>query len=319
MRLRLCAGLVLWAVPAAAQPLPPAETRARALERAAAEAAAGRQAEAERLLRAAAERFQSVEALLRLARLQSTRKDAAGALEALRRALTLAPNSEEVLSAYAQVSLAVRAPVPALLALEPLTRMCPGVAQYNYLFGVALMQAGDMPAAVEPLQQAQQLEPDRALTLIALGLALNGRKLFADARPHLLRALELEPDNVEALAALAEAEEGLDDLAPAEAHAQRALSRAPQHVTAQLVVGLVRMKQQRYAEARDAFERAVRAAPDSSKAHYQLSLAYARLGDEARSRQHLESYRRAQNEIEERLARLRSETGLAPSAAGMGP
>jgi tetratricopeptide (TPR) repeat protein len=254
---------------------------------------------------------QSVKALLQRARHQSGQGDAAGAMESLQRARVLAPNSEEVLSASAQVSLAVRAPVPAILALEPLTRMCPTVAQYPYLLGVALMQAGDMLAAVEPLRQAERLEPDRVLTLVALGLALNGRKLYAEAKPHLLRGLELDPDNVEAVAALAEAEDGLGEIREAEAHAERALARAAAHATANLVLGMVRMKQERYAEARDALEKAAVADPASPKAHYQLSLAYARLGDEAAAQKQVELYRRKLQEIEERVNQLRTATGLS--------
>src|SRR4029079_6993914 len=99
------------------------------------------------------------------------------------RARALAPNAEDVLSASAQVALAVRAPVPAILALEPLTRMCPSVAQYPYLLGVALMQAGDTLAAVDPLQAAERLEPDRALTLVALGLGPHGRHRLRGGQP----------------------------------------------------------------------------------------------------------------------------------------
>ena len=36
------------------------------------------------------------------------------------------------------------------LPARPLTRFAPNVAQYHYMLGVALMQAGDMSAAVEP-------------------------------------------------------------------------------------------------------------------------------------------------------------------------
>jgi tetratricopeptide (TPR) repeat protein len=289
-----------------------------ALKLASVEQAAGNPALAERQLRSVAERFKSVQALLLLARFQSSRRDAAGALESLQRARSLAPNSEDVLSASAQVSLAVRAPVPAILALEPLTRMCPTVAQYPYLLGVALMQAGDMLAAVEPLRKAEKLEPGRVLTLVALGLALNGRKLYAEARPHLLRGLELEPDNLEAVAALAEAEDGLGEVQEAEAHAERALAKASGHATANLVMGMLRMKQERYTEARDALLRAVAADPASPKAHYQLSLAYARLGDELSAGKQVELYRRKLREIEERVNELRTATGLS-GGGGMRP
>ncbi|HEY8148675.1 MAG TPA: tetratricopeptide repeat protein [Vicinamibacteria bacterium] len=282
-----------------------------ALRLASVEQAAGNRALAERQLRSAAERYKSVQALLQLARLQSGQGDAAGALESLGRARTLAPNSEDVLSASAQVALAVRAPLPAIMALEPLTRMYPTVAQYPYLLGVALLQAGDMVGAVEPLQQAQRLEPNRVLTLVALGFALNGRKMYAEAKPGLLHALELEPESVEAVAALAEAEDGLGELAEAEAHAERALARASGHATANLVVGMVRMKQERYAEARAAFERAIAGDPASPKAYYQLSLAYARLGDEAGAQKQVELYQRKLREVDERVNQLRTATGMS--------
>jgi tetratricopeptide (TPR) repeat protein len=282
-----------------------------ALKLASVEQAAGNPALAERQLRSAAERFRSVQALVQLARLQSSQKDASGALESLQRARAIAPNSEDVLSVTAQVALGARAPVPAILALEPLTRMCPTVGQYPYLLGVALMQAGDMVAAVEPLQKAERLEPDRALTLIALGLALNGRKLYAESKPNLGRALEREPDNVEALAALAEAEDGLGELANAEAHATRAVQKVSTHATGNLVLGMVRMKQERYEEAREALERAAASDPASPKAHYQLSLAYARLGDTANARHEVELYQQKLKEIEQRVAELRTSTGLS--------
>jgi tetratricopeptide (TPR) repeat protein len=281
-----------------------------ALELAGVELAQGNPNLAEQQLRSAAERFGSVRALLQLARLRASRGDADGAMQARDGARAAAPNSEEVLSAHAQVFLAARTPLPAILALEPLTRMCPSVAQYHYLFGVALLQIGDTPAAVEALREAQRLEPDRALTLVGLGLALNNQKLYAEARERLLRSLELEPDNVDAAAALAEAEDGLGDTASAEAHAQRALSRNPANPTANLVLGMLRIKQERYPEAREALERAVAAEPTAPKGHYQLSLACARLGDEAAAREHVELYQRYLKEEEERLRELRTQTDL---------
>ena len=104
--------------------------------------------------------------------------------------------------------------------------------EYHYLLGVAMMQAGDMASAVFALQDALALEPNRSLTLVALGLAFNSQKLYAEARQPLVRSLELEPDNLEGLAALAESEEGTGDLAAAETHAAaRAGARGRQHAS----------------------------------------------------------------------------------------
>ena len=283
--------------------------RATLLNGASAALAAGQREEAKQLLRTAADRFQSVQALLQLARLQSGDGDAAGALETLRKARVLAPNAEDVLNAFAQVSLGARMPVQAILTLESLTRLCPTVAQYHYLLGVALMTAGDIVGAVESLKKADALDPDRPLTLVALGLVHNNQKNYADAKRTLARSIELDADNVEALAALAEAEAGLGELAAAETHATRVLAKSPAHPTANLVVGLVRMAQQRYAEARDALITAAATDPRSPKPEYQLSLVYARLGDEASAERHVNLYRQKLRDMEATVKALH-ETGF---------
>lgn len=284
--------------------------RATLLADAATAVAAGRRADAKQLLKSAADRFGSVTALLQLARLQSGDGDAGGALESLQKARALAPNSEEVLSAVAQLALATRQPVPAAGALDALTRMCPDVAQYQYLFGVALMGAGDAVRATEALQAADRLEPGRPLTLAAIGLALNNRKQFAEARDALTRSLELDPEKPETLSALAEAEASLGDLKGAEQHARRALDAAPGDATAHLVIGMVRLQDSRYEEARDALVKAAAADPQSPKADYQLSLVYARLGDTVSAERSLDSYRRKLAEQNDRVKAMRA--GASP-------
>jgi tetratricopeptide (TPR) repeat protein len=279
--------------------------RETALQLAQQELDAGRRAEAMRLLAGAADRFHSVRALLLLSRVQSGDGDAAGALESLRKARTIAPNSEEVLSAFAQMSIAAGAPVPAIVALDALTRMCPGVVEHHYLLGVALLRVGDRVNAVNALRTAEQLEPNRAQTLLALGIAHNSLQQYADARTVLVRALALDPENMDTMAALAESEQGLGELEASSRHAQEVLATAPRHATANLVIGLVAMDQARYEEARAALERAVAADPLLFKGHYQLSLACSRLGDEAAARNHLEKYRQALREAENRLGELR--------------
>jgi len=282
--------------------------RSTLLANAAAAAEAGRREEAKRLYKQAADRFQSVAALLQLARLQSADGDGQGSMTSLLAARTLAPNSEEVLSALAQVALSARLPVPAAGALDALTRMCPDVAQYQYLLGVALMTAGDAVRATDALQAADRLEPGRALTLTALGLVMNSRKQFAEARDALVRSLELNPESPPAIAALAEAEASLGDFDAAERNARRALSASPDEATAHLVLGLVHLQKERYPEARDAFIRAAAADPRSAKADYQLSLVYARLGDSAAAERSLESYRRKLAQIDENVKAMRAAT-----------
>lgn len=248
----------------------------------------------------------SVRELLQTARRQSQSGDAAGALASLRTARSRAPNSEEVLSAFVQAALAARTLGPAIATLDALTRMCPDVAQYHYALGVTLMEVGDVAAARPSLEQANRLEPDRPRTLLALALAFNSSKQYAEAKTAALKSVELDPESVDGIAALAEAEAGSGATRDAEAHARRVLAASPAHATANLVIGIVLMQQERYGDARDALEKAVANNPASAAAHYQLSLAYARLGDEARAQQQVELYRQKLRESEERIKAVRA-------------
>jgi tetratricopeptide (TPR) repeat protein len=298
-------------VPSRANVPAPIPDRGALLKQAAEAQQAGRLEEAIRLLRIAAERHKSVRAYLELARVQSRTKDAAGAFSSLSKARELAPNAEDVLSAYSQLALALKQPMAAVLALQSLTRICPSVSQYHYLLGVGLMAIGDMPSAQDALMEANRLEPDRAVTLLALGLALNNRKGFAEARTALSRSLELQPDSPEAIAALAEADAGLGDFDSAATHATRALEQAPTSATAHLVMGLVLMERRNYTGARDALLKATAADPGSAKVVYQLSLVYARLGDDANARRYVTLYQETLRGVGERIKALRAGGSLS--------
>jgi tetratricopeptide (TPR) repeat protein len=288
-----------------------------ALQLAVAERAAGDTAASERQLREAMSYHGSVRAAVELALMQAGRGEHDAAVETLRPALEAAPNSEDVLAAFAKSALASRAPVPAIRSLEALSRMHPRVAQYPYLLGVARLQIGETDGSVEALETALALAPERSLTLVALGMALNAQKRFEDAREVLSRSLDLDPDGAEALAALAEAEEGVGDLDAAQHHAGRAVELGETSGLGYLVIGKVRMAQGRFEEARDALRAAVDADPTSAKAHYQLSLAYARLGDVESSKRHRELYDEARERSERFLLEMRSEAGLG--SGGMTP
>lgn len=256
---------------------------------------------------------ESVRALLDQARSLASRNETAAAAETLGQAVSLAPNAEEVLKAYARFSLGRGNPVQAILALEPLTRMHPRETEYAYLLGVSRMQVGEMSDAVAALRDAAVLDPGRALTHVALGLALNRLNRFDEAREALSIALRLEPDNVEALAAMSETAEGLGLLAEATRLAGRALAVNPDHPTALVTIGAASLKEGRFGEAREALTRAVAAETESIKGHYQLSLALARLGDREGAERHLRLSREAQAAVEESTQRLRTMPALGSS------
>ena len=287
---------------------PPVADRAVLLQRADEAQRAGRSTDAVRLLRLAAVRYQSVRAYVELARLQTRAGDTRGALASLSTARSLAPNAEDVLSAYAELSLAAKMPLTAVRTLQSLTRMYPMVPHYHYLLGVGLIAIGDMQSAVDSLAEADRLEPNQAPTLLALGRALNNRHLFTQARTVLSSSFGLQPDSTDVVAALAEAEAGLGEYDDAAEHAQQALDRAPSNATALLVKGVVLMEQQHYVEARDVLLKAAASDPDSLQAVYQLGLVSARLGDTAEARRYEGLYQARVRVIDERMRALRDTT-----------
>ena len=278
----------LLALGAQSAPQPPLE---QALAQAATAHAGGRDDDAIRTLTEAAERLHSARCWMTLARLQADRHDAA-ALASLDKALAAAPNSEDVIATYARVAISAGRTAAAIDKLQPLVRMFPSDAGYQYLLGVTYLEVGD-PRAADILASADRLEPGRPKTLLALGVARNRAKQYADAIPVLRHGLDLGGDQPDARAALAEAQQGAGQIADAEANARRVLSVVPDNATANLVVGMILLGQNDASGARAALERAVAKAPTSAKAQYQLSLACTRLGDTAAAQQHLEAYRKA--------------------------
>lgn len=285
-----------------------------ALALASAELASGEWLAAEAQLRSVAERFGSVRAALEWARVANSRGDGATALDALGKALEIAPNSEAVLASFARTALRARLPVPALQALEALHRLHPDVAEYPYLLGVARLQVGTFDDAAEALEQALDLDPNRPLPWIALGLVYNQQKLFDEAAEVLGRGLELAPESPEALAALAEAEEGRGNLQAARAAATRAVGNEDQPssaaATAYRILGTVAQKRGEVEEARVALEKSLALDPASAKSHYQLSLVLARAGDQEGSRRHRRLYQQAKAESEAELIALRRALSL---------
>jgi tetratricopeptide (TPR) repeat protein len=283
-----------------------------------AEAAQGNTPGAVAQLESVIERFDSVQALLLLARIESREGRHQAAFEALQRALEIAPNSEAALAARAKIALAAGTPAVAIFALEPLTRIFPEVSEYTYLLGVARMQIADMTGAIEALERAVELQPGKPLPLLALGRALLVQKSFAQAKDTVRRCLRLDPGNAEALAVLAEAEQALGEVELAEQHAVQALARDGDHPRALMTLGLIRMSEARHEEARDILLQVVASEPELAKAHYQLSLALARLGDRESSARHLEVYRRLRREQDQGITELRKKAGLeAPETEGL--
>ena len=216
------------------------------------------------------------------------------------------PGEVYVLSAYARLCVEHEAPVPAMRALEALTRLFPEIPEYFYLLGLSRLQLAESDGAVAALRRSLELDPDQVLPLFALGLSFRDQKRFTEAEEALTESLRLMPTHADALVVLAEQ------------YLNRALESGGESAEALYVLGKIRHAQGRYEEARDALERSIAKNPRPRKVHYVLSLAYARLGDRVRSREALELYRTKTREAEELLIKMRTDAGLGVSGMRRG-
>ncbi len=257
------------------------------------EIADGRIPAANRQLRSLDRRFESVEALVRLADIFVGLNNSKAAMDYLEKARGLAPSSEEVLVLHAELALDIGVIPVAAASVEPLARMRPDVARYQLYLGRVWAGLGKMGEASEALLRSVALDPELKEAFLPLGLALNHESRFEQAGDYLRRYLESFPDDLEATAGLAEAEQRLGESESAESRVRWVLERDPEHGRANLVLGLLLLGREELTEARTAFERAVSADPLSAKAHYQLSLVCTRLRDRACASEHLKKYKNA--------------------------
>ena len=146
------------------------------------------------------------------------------------------------------------------------------------LWGMALLQSGELDGAVERLQQAEAVAPDHPAVLCNLGSAERARNRLESARDYFERALHADPDLPEAHNNLGSMCLLADDLAGAEQHYRRAVALAPGSPAAQANLAATLLRTGQAGEALKAAEAAVAAAPNLLAAQRLRALALAAAG-----------------------------------------
>lgn len=220
---------------------------------------AKRAAEAEPLARRAAEaalasggaKSGAADALVLLAVVLAVRGDDAGALKAARRAAELAPQNFDAQFTLGRALYGTGDSAGAARAFRAASALRPDDARAHFFLATALERAGDDAGALAAYRELARLKPREAEGHLGLGVLLVKR-------------------------GGAGVEEGLSELA-------RALEVNPDLYEARVTLGRALVARGRAAEAVEHLKRAAALAPDNPEPHYQLSIAYRRLGrrDEA--------------------------------------
>jgi tetratricopeptide (TPR) repeat protein len=132
------------------------------------------------------------------------------------------------------------------------------------------------------------------------GLILWHLKQSDAAKQDFQRALSLNPNNAEAWARLGEVSREENDLSKAEDCFRRALRLDPRETNALYGLGEILNEQNRYRDAVPVLERAVATRPEEAAPHYQLAIAYRRLGRHDVAESELGKFQRLRGAVEGR-------------------
>lgn len=158
----------------------------------------------------------------------------------------------------------------------------------------------DLPdEAIRFAQKCLELDPQFGMAHHWLGVVARQRGYHAEAAEHFRRAMELGAESPGLVVDLADAltkagrpEEAIPILT-------EDLRLHPGSVSSLIVLGETYSRCKRYAEARSTLEKAIQAAPDYTTAYLALSTACARLGDEAKSREYLQQFKKLKDRDEQ--------------------
>ena len=188
----------------------------------------------------------SADALVLLAVILAVRGDDAAALRAVRQAVGLAPKNFDAQLALGRALFGMGDNAGAIGAFQAAKRLQPANTQALFFLATALERAGDIKAALATYRELISVKPDLHDGHLGLGVLLLKR-------------------------GGAEAAEGLNAL-------ERALQINPNLYEARIALGKALISLGRWSDAVVHLARAAALAPDNPEPHYQLSIAYRRLG-----------------------------------------
>ena len=193
----------------------------------------------------------AADALVLLAVVLAVTHNDAGALSAAERAVSLAPDSFDAQLVLGRAWFGMGDDLAAIKSFRAAIVLRPGDGQTLFYLATALEHGGDTQAALKIYRDLVALRPEVAEGHLGLGVLLLKR-------------------------GGADTDEGMEEL-------ERAVAIDASLYEAHVTLGRILVARGRAAEAIEHLQRAAKLAPANPEPHYQLSLAYQRLGrkDEA--------------------------------------
>lgn len=177
-------------------------------------------------------------------------------------------------------------------AYEAYLKHFPGDAAARMHLARSYYSSASFARAKENFQRVLEEAPRTSNVHLYLGLTLLEEKNNEEARKQFKEELSVDTQSYQAMAELAY----LAYLDGDNEHCREWLEKArplnPEWVETNVVFGLLYNRLGQFDRAIQSLEQAVKEQPNYYKAHYQLSLAYLRIGNETKAREHADIYER---------------------------
>ena len=194
----------------------------------------------------------------------------------------------------------------AYLQTMKLARVAPDSVWMHQAAGEANESQGFYDPAIREYREVLALDPRRpgihfrvGRTLLARAQQSDSEGAAADSRAEAVKEFEdelrVDPANGNAAYELAEINRKAGELDQSRALFERAVAHYPDFEDAQIGLGRVLLAQGRPAEAVPHLQKAIAVSPSNEVAHYQLSVAYGRLGSTADQEKELAEFQRLQS------------------------
>ena len=182
----------------------------------------------------------------------------------------------------------------------------------RFQLGLSYYGYGDFDRALEQMLQVQKQAPQLPEVNFYLGSILIELRKPEEARPYLQAELKNDPASYKAMTKMAYLEylAGNDDIC--RQWLERSLAANAAWFETHMVYGLLHNRAGEHDKAIASLEACLREEPGYPKAHFQLSFAYRRLGNEEKAKQYQESYDQLQNAATERTQKARGMDNKPP-------
>lgn len=228
--------------------------------------------------------------------LEEARGNSPAALELLKQARLLTPDSAEILSQFVVTAMRANQSRTAVEAAQILAQTKPDEPEYLYLLGAASLQNGDINQAQKKLERLMEIRPTDSRGCLALGLTLAAQNdQLENARKQLLHCIEINAGNFEAKYQLGLSFKAQGETAKAIEYLEETVKTAPNYASALRDLGAVYLQSGAEQKARVVLEKAVALVPDDADTHFQLSRLYNLIGESALAKKHLEIFQTLKN------------------------